>query len=64
MAWDPLNASMDLFGELKELARREREVEQAYLYMAETCEEFAVELLGVRDGFFCGVPVNLSVYAK
>jgi len=37
---------MDLFGELKELARREREAEQAYLYMAETCEEFAVELLG------------------
>ncbi len=50
MSWDPLNASMDLFGELKELAKREREVEEAYLKMAETCEEFAVELLSVSAG--------------
>lgn len=47
MSWDPLNTAMDLFGELQELARREREVDESYLQMAETCETFAMELLMV-----------------
>nr|XP_018669083.1 short transient receptor potential channel 4-like isoform X2 [Ciona intestinalis] len=45
MTWDPLNSSMDLFSELHELARREREVEEAYLQMANRCETFALQLL-------------------
>nr|XP_039252029.1 short transient receptor potential channel 4-like isoform X1 [Styela clava] len=45
MAWDPLNTAMDLFGELQMLAKREREVDEAYLQMAEQCETFALQLL-------------------
>ncbi|XP_076822128.1 short transient receptor potential channel 5-like isoform X3 [Clavelina lepadiformis] len=45
MSWDPLNAAMDLFGELHVLATREREVDESYLHMAEQCEMFATDLL-------------------
>jgi len=45
LSWDPLNASMDLYVELKTLALREREVEETYIEMAERCEDFAVDLL-------------------
>nr|CAB3267280.1 short transient receptor potential channel 4-like [Phallusia mammillata] len=45
MSWDPLNASMDLFNELHQLAQREREVEEAYCSMADGCETFALQLL-------------------
>ena len=48
MSWDPLNTAMDLFGELQELAKREREVDESYLQMAERCETFALELLQVK----------------
>ena len=51
MTWDPLNTAMDLFGELQELARREREVDEAYLQMAERCETLALELLQVKSKF-------------
>ena len=49
MSWDPLNATMDLFGELQELAKREREVDESYLKMADECERFALDLLGVNN---------------
>ena len=48
MAWDPLNTTMDLFGELHELAKREREVDETYLDMAKQCETFALDLLQVN----------------
>jgi len=42
---------MDLFNELKQLASREREVEEAYTHMAKKCETFALQLLEVNHLF-------------
>lgn len=57
MAWDPLNTAMDLFGELQVLAKREREVDEAYLQMAAQCETFALQLLQVK-------PIDLVPYSN
>ena len=48
MDWDPLSNAMNLFGELNELAVREREVVETYSKLAAGCETFAMELLQVR----------------
>ena len=42
--WDPLNTAMDLYRELHELARCEREVEKAFIELANKCETFALKL--------------------
>ena len=42
-----MSHAMDLFGELKELGKREREVVETYMQLAQRCETFALDLLQV-----------------
>jgi len=53
---------MDLFGELHELAKREREVDETYLDMAKQCEIFALDLLQVICGVISRFTCNLLTF--